>query len=515
MDRIELAHEADFTLGRLTVLPTRRELVRDDGAREVLENRVMQVLIALAKPHGKILTRDELTQACWEGRVVGEDAINRVMSRLRGVARGIGTGSFAVETVTRIGYRLVAEGSAANAAVPSAGGGPSSRARWPTRRTAVAGLLAAGAAGVAGFLLMRGSPPSVPPDAAWLMDQGWRAITQDTHEGQRQAVGFFRRVTDISPDYPDGWAMLGFAYSQGAVLGSREEGPAFVDRARAASRQSLKLDPENPLAALVLTFTQPQLSPFQLEQALRRALARRPGNDVLTSVLAVFLSSVGRFGEAVALFEQVRTTPRSAGQYFNHIQSLWGAGRFEALDRLLDSAAELYPTHANIWFSRFSVALHGGRPGAAIALAEDVGGRPAGIPPGEFDDIIAVAKAASSRDPAEIQTVIATQAGRAREGPGMASNAVQFACVLGRLDEAFAIAEARFFGSGPAVASERPALAHNSFSTVEFEHVRNRFLFQPSTKAMRGDPRFVRLTAKLGLEQYWRECGVGPDYRRG
>lgn len=109
-DRVELAHEPDFVLGRLTVSPSRRELVRDDGEREVIEHRVMQVLIALSKAEGGIVTRDELTMSCWDGRVVGEDAIHRVLSRLRKVANGIGAGSIEIETITKIGYRLTSNG---------------------------------------------------------------------------------------------------------------------------------------------------------------------------------------------------------------------------------------------------------------------------------------------------------------------------------------------------------------------------------------------------------------------
>ena len=105
-DRVELAHEPDFVLGRLTVSPSRRELVRDDGAREVIEHRVMQVLVALSKAEGGIVTRDELIMLCWDGRVVGEDSIHRVISHLRKIANGIGAGSIEIETITKIGYRL-------------------------------------------------------------------------------------------------------------------------------------------------------------------------------------------------------------------------------------------------------------------------------------------------------------------------------------------------------------------------------------------------------------------------
>jgi DNA-binding winged helix-turn-helix (wHTH) protein/tetratricopeptide (TPR) repeat protein len=109
-DRVELAHEPDFVIGRLTVSPSRRQLVRDDGERKVIEHRIMQVLVALSKAEGRIVTRDELIILCWDGRFVGEDAIHRVISQLRKIADGIGAGSLEIETITKIGYRLTSEG---------------------------------------------------------------------------------------------------------------------------------------------------------------------------------------------------------------------------------------------------------------------------------------------------------------------------------------------------------------------------------------------------------------------
>ena len=46
----------------------------------------MQALVALARADGEIVTRDELIQSCWDGRIVGEDAIDRVIARLRRAA---------------------------------------------------------------------------------------------------------------------------------------------------------------------------------------------------------------------------------------------------------------------------------------------------------------------------------------------------------------------------------------------------------------------------------------------
>lgn len=66
----------------------------------------MQLLVALHRAGGAVVSKDDLLQSCWEGRVVGEDAINRVVSRLRGVAKEAG-GQFRIETITKVGYRLI------------------------------------------------------------------------------------------------------------------------------------------------------------------------------------------------------------------------------------------------------------------------------------------------------------------------------------------------------------------------------------------------------------------------
>jgi adenylate cyclase len=100
---IELAAAADFVLGRTQVRPSSRELT-GAGQTIALEPRVMQVLVVLAARAGRTVTRDDLVAACWGGAVVGDDALQRCIGRLRKVARLVG--GFQIETVSRIGYRL-------------------------------------------------------------------------------------------------------------------------------------------------------------------------------------------------------------------------------------------------------------------------------------------------------------------------------------------------------------------------------------------------------------------------
>lgn len=125
---MQLAHQAAFRLGAMEVRPPTREVVSPHG-REVLQPRVMQVLVTLANAEGAVVSRDDLIETCWNGRVVGEDAITLVMMKLRKLATRTG-GAFAVETIPRVGYRLAAERTAD---APSSPRASASRVSEPPR----------------------------------------------------------------------------------------------------------------------------------------------------------------------------------------------------------------------------------------------------------------------------------------------------------------------------------------------------------------------------------------------
>jgi DNA-binding winged helix-turn-helix (wHTH) protein len=108
---IRLADEADFRLGVMRVRPSRLEVLHRDRRRQV-EPRVMQVLVALARSDGEVVSRDELIALCWDGRIVGEDAITRCIVRLRRLADAV-PGSFRVHTVPRVGYRIAPDATGA------------------------------------------------------------------------------------------------------------------------------------------------------------------------------------------------------------------------------------------------------------------------------------------------------------------------------------------------------------------------------------------------------------------
>lgn len=120
---VVLAREPDFRLGAVRVRPSVRE-VRSGDRCDMLEPRVMQVLVALAARPGQVVSRDELIARCWAGRIVGEDAINRCIGQLRKLAAALDEGALAIDTVARVGYRLAGPVSAAE---PPQAGAPAAR----------------------------------------------------------------------------------------------------------------------------------------------------------------------------------------------------------------------------------------------------------------------------------------------------------------------------------------------------------------------------------------------------
>ena len=129
--RIDLAATPDFDLGSLRIRPARRQLAGPGGELMAVEPRVMQVLVALARARGELVSRDALNELCWGGRIVGDDSINRCILSLRRLARSIDPPPFTIETVARVGYSLVEHRSPVSAVRDGSPQAPNSVAVLP------------------------------------------------------------------------------------------------------------------------------------------------------------------------------------------------------------------------------------------------------------------------------------------------------------------------------------------------------------------------------------------------
>jgi tetratricopeptide (TPR) repeat protein len=347
------------------------------------------------------------------------------------------------------------------------------------------------------------------------MQQAWLAIRQSTREGQNQAIGLYRRVVALEPAYADGWGALGIAYAFTARLRARAESDQLRDRARAAGHRALSLEADTSYGEAALALALPTRGNWlSAERALRRAIAEHPQDEPLLFELALSLQAVGRIAESLPLLDRIRERGQpTPSVYYIQTRALWSAGRIEEADRLIAEGNSVYPTHFAVWFTRFNLFLYSGRAGAAVALAEDRANRPSNIPDTEIEPQLRLARAVQGGAQPEINRVLSEQLARAHNGTGYAESALMAASALGRLDMAFAIADALFFDRGFVVPDLRFTREAGTYSPPGDRQTQ--YLFAPETAAMRADRRFAALTAGLGFDRYWRESGSRPDYRRG
>ena len=171
---IDLAQEADFDLGSLRIRPARCE-VEWHGDSQALQRRVMQVLVALAKARGSVVSQNDLVLRCWRGLSVSDDAIYRCISQLRKLAAGYPDAPYAIEAIPGVGYRLTPSGLAKDDPPVEPARGQRRFAFWP---------LVVAAAAVAILIILAG--------AFWMV----RGRVSDDHLPNRVAVQLFDTLSN-------------------------------------------------------------------------------------------------------------------------------------------------------------------------------------------------------------------------------------------------------------------------------------------------------------------------------
>jgi tetratricopeptide (TPR) repeat protein len=490
----------------LEIHPPTRQVVRDSKS-ETLEPRVMQVLVAFARAHGAILTRDDLIQLCWDGRVVSENAINRVISRVRQIGAELGD-AFQLETITKVGYRMLTGDEPERLLVSPVHAAPTDR--FSRRVVLAGGVTTLGGAAIGAFYWMRlrGHVPNA--EARAFYQQGMRAQYQGVTDTSEQAEAYFRQAVEADPMWADAWGSLAMSYRHLLDGESDRDQWRLVDQTISAARRALALDPANSEALVALALIPaPYRNWAATETRYRELLARFPKAFVLRGHLSRLLQDVGRFGEAVATSRlQIEQQPFVNGASITYVRALWGAGRLQEAESESARGIKLWPRHAAVWLMRLALLTYTGQPRAALAFASDVDNRPPRIPAQAFDGSIAIARALHTRAPQDIdaakQVLLAFLPTQGNFG---IATALPFFAAIGDIDGAFALADAHFFDHGRfALPSPRPIGKLTRRDTS--------FLFRPTAAGLRGDPRFQAILERIGLERYWRQTGTAPDYRR-
>jgi len=515
----DLTKAEGFALGPLSVDPPARQLIAS-GHSEMLEPRVMQVLVALGCAGGKVLSRDDLIEQCWDGNIVGDNAINKVIFRLRHALDELSGGAVRLETIPRVGFRIVTDspsaagepprdGNASEAEPVDASTGEADVPIWSrksTRRATTLGLVVAGgvaAIGATGWLWTKQHVPD--PRAAQLYWRGQDIMKASEFESMGEAIELFRQAVAIDPDYADAWGALALSHRYPAL--GRNLPLSHPHQVRVAAERALALVPDNADARLALILLYPWYRRWLEREAQLGAFLRdHPDSALGHALLAHQLFEVGRLDESLTMsLRAIEISPMLKVGWIERVMVLSYAGRNGEADLAVEEARSRWPRDIGIWLLGRMVLTDSGRHAEAVAYLRDAARRPDTVTPYGLEMQIRSSEAlATGQGIAEAKKTI-------RDVPaallvevlsGSASDMAQF----GMTDEMFALFEAHYFGG--VVNNTRippPGPLDNRFSCT---------LFSPPVLTLSGDPRYASLLERTGLEDYWRKSGTIPDFRR-
>lgn len=502
-----LAHRGDFQLAAATVRPSLRA-IRGPGGTVSIEPRVMRVLLALADADGTVLSRDDLIHRCWDDVIVGDDAVNRAISELRRISRSV-DGRFRVETIPRVGYRLVNLPGNGAAFLPDDAGASAKQSLEPSRRLVIGGGIAALAIGSGAWLALR---PTDNLQATALVLRGEQALRDGLPNSAEQGIGFLREAVSIDPANARAWGLLALGLRNVVEYARPEDSAAAINGCERAFGKALAIDSAEPNALAARATLRPDFGEwFQAEQRLRAVLAVAPDHAWSLAALGYLMESVGRSRESAKLTSRAAAIePLSPVFQYRLAYKHWILGQATLADQVIERALQLWPRHPAVVFARFLLFVWTGRYGSATTMLADKDVMGTVMPVHAARTWEATIEALRGRRPRDIARVRQKHLDAAVASPGNAVLAMQMLSLLGEIDAVFEIANGYLLRSGNAIGKLRQA--EGQVSVNDKRRRSTVMLFTPNTSAMRADPRFMPLVNEIGLVRYWQTKGVRPDF---
>jgi DNA-binding winged helix-turn-helix (wHTH) protein/TolB-like protein/Tfp pilus assembly protein PilF len=312
----------------------------------------------------------------------------------------------------------------------------------------------------------------------------------EMQNGGDRFVEIYRRVVAAAPNWSYGHSGLAFALMNTAS----PEAAAFQ------ARRALALDPRNGEGYVVLANVAPETAWREREALLLRGLEIDPEPPYLPDAYARFLSEVGRCRDALAMTERATR----AEPFWNYAGSwlpirLLDAGQVEPAREAMSLAVRRWPSYpiANILFAYLTFTE--APPPQALRLLDGPNPAPFLWTPASIATWRRFVRARDSHD-ATARVAAAQAVNRAAEaGDFTRHDALIALSMLGDIDGALANAE-RYISAEDL---RRPGVPDRTDTQV---------LFTRATIALRRDPRFMQLAARVGLVDYWRQSGRWPDF---
>jgi DNA-binding winged helix-turn-helix (wHTH) protein/TolB-like protein len=312
--------------------------------------------------------------------------------------------------------------------------------------------------------------------------------------GADSAVPVLRRVVARAPHFARGRALYAVTLAFQIIGAPPEQAEPLRHEAERQARQALAVDPKVGFAYLALGRSHPSTDWADAEAQYLRGLTVEPGNWPVAIEESRLQQQTGRLKAATLTAQRaVALDPFQPGPTYTLAVLLAATGDPEQASKLVDRMQALWTGHLLPPTTRFWVAVIEGDRKSALAAAPDV----------HFPIMNDVARTSWQAYFTALPPAIEPE--RLRR----TSEIIRTASAQGRLDPAWAMTMLAGLGDvdGAFAAGDRYAAAFSAYDPVHPP-----YLFLPQTAAMRRDPRFIKLAARLGLVDYWRTTGNWPDF---
>jgi tetratricopeptide (TPR) repeat protein/TolB-like protein len=309
-----------------------------------------------------------------------------------------------------------------------------------------------------------------------------------------KARKLLRDVTALAPDFAQGWATLaewnGFIFGTGG-----DDADAARKQALDAAARALAIDPRNSAAWVARSMTKSQMSEWSAAQAdLTQALTLNPDEPIGNYFYANNLTNVGRISEALDYYMRAANSgPQFEPKTFRVIETLADLDRFDEAHAVLATARKTWPDSDELQSFALDFAVRYADPAKAAATLDD----PAltdGLSQGYLQLLRLEVDARANPLPAIVDAAAAAIKVR-YVGSDAAFTAALHYMVISRNDDAYA------------------NIGKMQTPLMNAPYVNNPApFFRPYATTFRADPRFMALTAKLGLVAIWRATNKWPDF---
>lgn len=348
----------------------------ESGNNIPITPKAFDVLVYLVERSGHLVKKEELLENVWPDSFVEESNLARIVHTLRKLLGEDKNGNRFIETVSKKGYRFIAEvtllddgeqvpGEGASATDLSTASNYVTRRSW-TSGFAIVGLLFAVSlvmmAAAWKFGLQMDSPrgavsekdPETESGAAFQEYSQGRFLVERRHKGDyEKALEHFDRALVLDPNYAN--ALAGRADAK-VVLFWASSSHQEISQARTAVRRAIEIDPNNSYARTIhcRILTTYDWDHAAAEKECLAAVAADPNDHEAQRELAFLWNSLGRDDEALqAMDRAIAIAPTSFNKRSRGVL-LYHSRRYDEAIEQLQQVGQTDPSYSEVvrWLIR-------------------------------------------------------------------------------------------------------------------------------------------------------------------